>query len=201
MYKPIAVKDPIKIQPRLRATWTYENPEHLATSSIYFEKDLASIRNTIMFPVEKPAVLNEFTRELHGSTLGAQDSTLLKLIDEKTLERIVDTYWGRIWQRFMTFGKISAGIISILMIVQVIKGIFGIILNGVALHRVYGFSIRLLRAIWNSLAHLLISLGTQMPEREPTRNKPAEPEALQLISRPTEGEQQNSKGNFLFRST
>ena len=142
-----------------------------------------------MFPVERPAVLNEFARELQGNTLGAQDSTLMKLINEETLERIVDTYWSRIWQRFMTFGTISAGIITILMIIQMLKGLLEIILNGVALHRVYGFSLHLLGAIWNSLAHLLISLGTQMPERQQNRNERNDPEARELMPITVEAKQ------------
>ena len=38
LHKPNAVKDPVKIQPRVKATWTYENPEDLATSGIYLFK-------------------------------------------------------------------------------------------------------------------------------------------------------------------
>ena len=60
------------------------------------------------------------------------------------------------------------------MLIQLIKGLLKIILNGVALHRVYGFSIHLFRALWNSLAHLLISIGNH-PLRRNQYNQNAAP--------------------------
>uniref|UniRef100_A0ABD2VU99 Uncharacterized protein n=1 Tax=Trichogramma kaykai TaxID=54128 RepID=A0ABD2VU99_9HYME len=63
------------------------------------------------------------------------------------------------WSKFTAFGNISAGIIAILVIIHVIKGVVSIILNGVALHRVYGWSIHLLGALWDSLAHFLLAVN------------------------------------------
>ena len=40
-HHPIEVKEPLSLQPRAKITWKYENPENLATSGIYSDKDLA----------------------------------------------------------------------------------------------------------------------------------------------------------------
>ena len=67
MHKPIEVRSPNQLKPETKMDWHYQNPQNLASSGIYSEKDLASLRETIMFPIEKSAVLNEFAREVHAS--------------------------------------------------------------------------------------------------------------------------------------
>ena len=43
LQSPVAIKDPIKIEPKTKTSWKYENPEYLATSGIYSEEDLSTI--------------------------------------------------------------------------------------------------------------------------------------------------------------
>ena len=43
-----------------------------------------------MFPMEKPAMLNDFVRELHGHTINAKDGTIMRLLNAETIEKIVD---------------------------------------------------------------------------------------------------------------
>lgn len=73
-------------------TWKYENLENLATSGIYSQDELTALRNIIMFPIKRPAVLNDFVRELHGGVVPNKDSTLLRLFNDSTIEKIVDSY-------------------------------------------------------------------------------------------------------------
>jgi len=49
---------PPNIQPLTRPTWKYVNPAFLATSGIYSSNDLECLKSHIMFPVEKPSMLN-----------------------------------------------------------------------------------------------------------------------------------------------
>ena len=118
-----------------RSTWKYTNPAELATSGIYTEKELDQIRERIMFPVERPAVLNVLAREMRGHPLGNSEGSLLKLLNENAMEKIIDNTWTRIWTKFLTFRTISAGIIAILTIIKIT---FNIILQGYAIHSVYG---------------------------------------------------------------
>ena len=71
----------------------------------------------------------------------------------------METTWSRIWNKFISFGTASAGILAIFMIIQGLKMIVEILINGYVLHQVYGWSIHLLGAVWSALARLLIHLG------------------------------------------
>ena len=39
-----------------------------------------------MFPVEKASLLNDVAREIHGPIIGDHDGTLMKLMNEDTME-------------------------------------------------------------------------------------------------------------------
>ena len=100
--KPTEGVKPIKIQPSAQATWEYISPASLATSGIYTEKDLEYLRDRIMFPVERSSLLNHVSVEIHGHTLASHNGTLMKLMNEDTIEKIVESTWDRLWKKFMT---------------------------------------------------------------------------------------------------
>ena len=64
------------------------------------------------------------------------------------------------WSKFMTFGTISAGVIAIIMILQFCKLLIDTVIRGYTLHSIYGWSIKLLGAIFSSITSLLIHMGT-----------------------------------------
>ncbi|KAK2577891.1 hypothetical protein KPH14_012689 [Odynerus spinipes] len=94
--------------------------------------------------------------------------SLYHLMDEQTLNKIAESTMGKIWDGFLTFGSISAGIIMIFFIIQLIKTIADAVIHGVALHSVYGCSMYIFAALWGSLANLLLRQGShkQEPARE-----------------------------------
>ncbi|KAL7289462.1 hypothetical protein TKK_0016653 [Trichogramma kaykai] len=156
---PVLTVPPLTLKPNSNPTWTYTSPQNLATSGIYSDKDLSTLRKAMMFPVERPALLNEVARDMHSTTVTDRDGAIFKLINDHSIDSIIASAWSRMWSKFTAFGNISAGIIAILVIIHVIKGVVSIILNGVALHRVYGWSIHLLGALWDSLAHFLLAVN------------------------------------------
>ena len=95
------------IKPMTKPTWEYINSAELATNCIYTEQELDQLRERIMFPVEKPALLNDLAREIEST-------------------------WSKMWSRIITFGTFSAGIIAIIMLIQFFKTLIDIIIQGYA---------------------------------------------------------------------
>ena len=62
----------------------------------------------------------------------------MKLMNEDTMEKIVESTWDRLWKKFITFETASAGVIAILLILQAIKMVIEVIINEFLLHRIYG---------------------------------------------------------------
>ena len=166
--RPTESKNPLIMKPMTRPTWKYQDPSSLATSGIYSQKDLQELNDRIMFPVEQAAILNDFAREMNGLTTTDNEGILLKLLNEDAVSKIIESTWDRTWKRFLTFGTASAGLIGIIIIIKGIKIVADVLVRGYTLHSVFGWSYRLLGAMWSSVAHLLLFLSQGPPPTPPS---------------------------------
>jgi len=121
------------IQPLTRPAWKYVSPAGLATSGIYSSEDLDRLRDHIMFPVEKPQMLNTIARGAMGQDLPPGSVSMMNLFDDQTLEKIAESAGARLWRGFITFGSASAGVLAIFILIRLIKLIVDTIIHGYAL--------------------------------------------------------------------
>jgi len=147
---------PQLLKPLTALSWSYATPGPLAISGIYSQSDLDKLRDHIMFPAEKPAVLNAMARGITGHTVPGDGISIYNLLDEASLQKIVDSTASRIWSGFITFGSATAGVFGVLITIRIIKLTIDIAIHGYALHSAYGCSLYILGAIWSSLTNLLL---------------------------------------------
>jgi len=149
---------PQQLKP-MATLWKYLTPGPLAISDIYTEKDIERLREHIMFPAEKPALLNSVARGITGHSFNSDAVSMYNMLDEASLNKIVDSTTSKVWKGFFTFGLATAGVFGIFLIIRIIKLIIDTTIHGYALHIVYGCSMHLLGALWSSLTHLLLYLA------------------------------------------
>lgn len=167
MPRPKEAKDPITIQPNSQETWKYINAGDLATSGIYTEQEINELRERIMFPVERGAILNDIAREMRGEPVADRDGSIMRLLDEDTVLRIAESAWAKMWGHFMSFGTAASGFIAVIIIFHLIKGVIDVFIRGYALHGVFGWSFHLLGALWSSVAHcLLLTAQNTKPDQD-----------------------------------
>ncbi|XP_070512818.1 uncharacterized protein [Cardiocondyla obscurior] len=157
--RPVESVRPTVMKPMTRPTWKYVSPGSLATSGIYTQTDLDDLKNHIMFPAERPAILNTLARGIMGEPTLIQGGSISNLIDKASIERIAISTWQKFWSKFLIFGNISAGLMGIYLTCRAIKLLIDTLVHGYALHTVYGWSIYLIGAIWDSITNLLLHLG------------------------------------------
>ncbi|EFN65203.1 hypothetical protein EAG_10155 [Camponotus floridanus] len=119
--KPSETMAPPTIQPLTKPTWKYVSPSSLATSGIYSDEDIDRLRDHIMFPMEKPSMLNTIARGAMGQEIPAGSLSLANLLDEESLNQIAENAGARLWKTFITFGSASAGVLAIFMIMKFMK--------------------------------------------------------------------------------
>ncbi|KMQ88976.1 hypothetical protein RF55_11456 [Lasius niger] len=172
--KPVDTVPPTIMKPLTKPIWKYVSPGSLATSGIYTENDLKDLRDHIMFPAERPAVLNTIARGIMGRPISLQGGSISNLLDVNAIEKIAVSTWEKFWNKFLLLGNFSAGLIGIYLAVRIIKLILDTIVHGYALHTVYGWSLYLLGAIWDSLTNLLLHLRArhQVKKLRPTAPAP-----------------------------
>ncbi|KYM96588.1 hypothetical protein ALC62_12750, partial [Cyphomyrmex costatus] len=175
--KPIEVIAPAILQPLSHPTWQYSSSSSLATSGIYSTEDLDRLRAHIMFPVERPSIVNTLARGAMGNEIHAGSVSLANLLDEESLNRIADSAGKRVWRGFVTFGSASAGVLAIFIIIRTTKLVIDTMIHGYALHTMYGWSLHLIGAIWGSVTHLLLHLGNRRnprPQEDTNAETPSE---------------------------
>jgi len=96
MPPPVESVPPPIIQPLTRLAWKYVSPSELATSGIYSGKDLDRLRDHIMFPVEKPQMLNTIARGAMGQDLPPGSISMMNFFDDQTLEKIAESAGARL---------------------------------------------------------------------------------------------------------
>lgn len=169
--QPIEVLPPQQLEPLSKPTWKYISPGNLASSGIYSETDIEKLRDRIMFPAEKPAVLNHLARGSAGYQVPTGSISLRGLLDENTLNHIADNAAHRLWNGFLQFGTASAGLIGIFLVARLIKLAVDTCIHGYALHSLYGWSLYLLGALWSSITSLLVTLAHKKElEKQSTRS-------------------------------
>ena len=138
-----------------------------------------------MFPNERGAILNDLAHGYSGKGNMSGGGSLTWLLDEEALSRIANSAWDRLWARFITFGSISAGFITLLMIFRLIKFVLDTIIHGYVLYSLYGWSVHILGALWNSLTQLLLHLGKDFELEKPKeKSSPSEPSAPSAAAAP-----------------
>ncbi|KOC58665.1 hypothetical protein WH47_07218, partial [Habropoda laboriosa] len=114
--------------------------------------------------IEKPATLNIMAHGAMGGVIPQGTIHLDNLLDEASLGKIAESTSKRIWTKFIGFGSFTAGLIGVYVTIRIMKLIINAVLNGIALHAAYGWSIRLLVAIWSTLAYFCIFLKQKKEE-------------------------------------
>ena len=113
---PIDSVPPLPLQPIAQSKWQYVDPQNLANGGIYSSEDIEKLKQHMMFPVEKAAIINELAQGASGRDYATGTLQIHNLLDEETLEKIANSTTQRIWNGFIKFGSVSAGLMGIYII-------------------------------------------------------------------------------------
>lgn len=175
------VPGPGELSPDESRTWKYESPGSLASSGIYGPEEIETMRELIMFPMNSPAITNQINRKVSGLEVVADNLEYQNLLNENMIDKLSKTMWDRIRDGFSSFGIFSAGVIGVVMALKLVKLGVDTFIHGYALHKIYGWSIMLLCAVWDSLTNFLLHRAAAPPNAAQAAPPPAEAEPLQEV--------------------
>lgn len=181
---PVPITAPQTLQPSIQPTWEYSPIGNLGQSGIYSMEEVEKLRDRIMFPAEKPALLNNIARGSAGYEVAPGIFSLRGLLDEATVEHIAESAAKRFWNGFEIFGTASAGIIGIVVVFTIIKAVLDTLIHGYTLHTIYGWSFKLIGAIWHSVTSCLISHAYKKQQRERERAEAEDYEEVNFVEDP-----------------
>ncbi|XP_074102027.1 uncharacterized protein LOC141529420 [Cotesia typhae] len=165
--------EPGEISPNTKATWKYTAPEYLAKSGLCSDEDLSKLREAMMFPVERFAVVNTIARGATGRQINVQGINMNRFIDEVDIENKIKNMLAKIHGIFTVIGDYSSAIIAGCIIIKAFKFAADTVIHVLALHSVFGWSLRLLGSIWDSLTNFVLhSKQKYEKEKEQAANNP-----------------------------
>lgn len=175
---------PRTIQPHKDITWQYGDPGPIGSTTIYEGVDMEALSQALFFPIEKQAILNILARTTARQPTNRRGYTIYDLFDPETIHKIAASSRTTLWEGFLRFGSISSGIIGILAACHVIKVFVSLLIRGYTLHNIFGWSFRILGALFSSTTNLMIYLSQRAMGTAYTPASPVEAELNTIV--PTE---------------
>nr|QQP18724.1 putative glycoprotein [Soybean thrips chu-like virus 2] len=176
--KPVEKKNPIIIEPSHDLTWQYTDLRNFATEGVYTQEELKNMHEAYLFPLEGSSIANILMRGVDGQSINADSISMGYLMDEHAIKKAAKGALEYTWGRFLCFGQLMSGLLGLYMIGRIIKFIIDTVIHGITLHGLYGCSIYLIGAVWDSVTTLLIHLKNlqyQPQERAPHDEPPSAP--------------------------
>lgn len=152
--KPTETEQPTKLRLTKGKPWRFSEPGALATSGVYTTKDLDRLRRSIIFPVDRPAVLNNIARGITGEQI--KQYGLLNILSMEEIRKFARQACTTIWEDITSFGTVSAGIIGVLMICHIIGKMTDGLCNGYMLYEVFGWSFKLIATLSGALTQIFL---------------------------------------------
>lgn len=155
-YPSVPVKAPIQLTADNQDKWKYIETSEIIKAGFYKLSDLEAYQRKLMFPLEKPAIENILASKSIGVKLDSQSVDLLRMFDKSHIEQIKVSLFEAIYGWTWKISVFMGGFSGFLIILMILKSIFSMVLNGTVLYRTFGFSFKLLSAMWGTLAkHVL----------------------------------------------
>ncbi|KAI4481999.1 hypothetical protein M0804_009018 [Polistes exclamans] len=126
--------------PKTPIGWQYLSPGGLATTDIYSKEQLNELREHLMFPAEQQlSISNNVARTMQGRQKLENGLSITNLLSEETLDKIAKSTTERVWNGFISFGPVFAGLFGIFVIFKIIQIIIDTIIRCYILHSVYDY--------------------------------------------------------------
>lgn len=169
-----------------QGTWTTSPISNLFKSGLYTESQLSEYRERIMFPMKRQAIQNAIDGTLSGHNIDNSYLDIKYMLKEDTIsyvqESLFKKVYGGLWKMCMFMGGIS----GFFILFGLLKSIASMILNGTLLYKTFGFSYKILSAIWGTLAkHILIAAHITSKTPPKTNDQTIDIELQSVPSEPT----------------
>lgn len=157
--KALGALPPKLVDPNPNARWQYEYLPNLGKAGIYSNEQLEAYTRKFLFPTEREAISNVLVNTLNDVSVGKQGLQFSNLFDAETIQRTAQSYFEKVWGTFSAIGQVITTLMVIGLFVKLCFSIIETLINMTSLYAIYGFSFRLLGALFHSLTTRFLHFG------------------------------------------
>ena len=121
--------------------------------------------NELLFPIERQAILNDVVRSISREEVKDQEE-LANLITGHVVNTLLTKVWTSLHPDFVFYGQIGGTLYCLYLTVTTISAVLNLVIRGVTLHKLFGFSAKILCACLHALTHYMIIFGEWNSEKE-----------------------------------
>lgn len=161
-------KAPRKLGPEPRENFKPTGIKDLENRGIYTQDDIKDYQNSINFPHERTAIIDNTAKEIRDFR-NTENIDLEENFFQAYLTRHISIYW----EKYKDFGAISAAIFMTVTIIMIIGYVINIILNAFQIKNIVGCSYKLGAALFSSTTHWIVRKATQKKKipKTPSRQR------------------------------
>lgn len=111
-----------------------------------------------MFLIERQAVLYTIAKGATGQSINNQGISIDTLIDTNHIRRKLEKAWGKVHSFLKIIGTRSTTLLGAWVVIKTIKFVVDTVMHAVALYSLFGWSIWILGAFWDSFTNLLLHI-------------------------------------------
>lgn len=139
----------IEVEPEKRLKFSPIQP--ISSSGVYTMEEVNKAQRSLTFGNERSAVENIIARRVAGYEVNDQGYSTLKIFGKSDLEELARSTLQKVWGWFTDIGIFFSGLMGVYIICRGVKYLIGVVINGVHLYKLVGFSFTLLASLWNTL--------------------------------------------------
>lgn len=148
--------------------WKYSSTSSIISSGIYSQEDLDSIKEQIMFPLNKGTVINRLTLAATGSRGYDFSDDMDGIAKSMNIESHVHKALWKVSGMFSLVGNSVSAVIGFMVMFKLIKFVFDSGLHAYALYKSEGeVSWRMTAMFWDSLTTHMLTRRTAVPQADP----------------------------------
>lgn len=153
---PSSTLQPTILNPNEPPTWKFNYTLHIGTAGLYSQEHLEAYTRQMLFVNERSAINNIIAQTLYNPNTDRQGLHFNNLIDEEKIKQKIETFFSNLLTSFQTFGIWVSTVIGIVTVVKCLIYFIEVLINGAHLYHVFGWSFKLLAAIFQSATTYLL---------------------------------------------
>lgn len=164
--------------------WSYSPLPNLLSAGVYSQTTLLQYQRRLMFPVAREAIVNTVAARAAGVNVDPQHLDISRMIRDKALDQLHHSFMERMYGWWWNVSVNVAGVMGVIYMLVLIRGVISTILNGAFLYRTFGCGIKLLASVFGTLAKYLLLQQHFKKTTSDAATEP-EPETVALTAQPT----------------
>lgn len=136
--------------------WSYTPLPNLLSAGVYSPATLLQYQQRLMFPVSKEAIVNTMAARVAGVDVDRQTLDMSRMIREQSFDQLQHSFMQRMYGWWWKVSVNVAGVMGVIYLLVLVRGIISTILNGTFLYRTFGCGMKLFAAIFGTLAKYML---------------------------------------------